>query len=440
MKFCGFCHQTKRAVVQLKPRVLMLAWEYPPEHVGGLGRHVCHLGRALVRLGTQVTVLTRGAGKTWSDEGVRVVPALPYCLNPPEFLTWAAQFNVSLMECAVKEFAPDEFDLIHGHDWLVAYACRALKHSWDLPLVATIHATEHGRQKGLHNPGQGHISETEWFLCYEAWRVITCSQYMRSEVCNLFGLPGDKVRVIPNGISPTWFFVKRKPDPDPLVVFVGRLVPEKGPHVLVEAMPFILREFPKANLVLAGKGPMEGDIRRRMYELGLNSVVHLPGHLDDRGLKDLYSRAHVACFPSSYEPFGIVALEAMATGAPCVVGNAGGLAEIIEGGRTGLKVRPNDPPGLGEAIRGLLRDEDLRDDLSRSAREVAYTDYSWDDIARSTLEVYGEVLGKRFLPSTTGKRAVGTPVAASTGDGGAELELPGERNGGTEREGPGETR
>jgi glycogen(starch) synthase len=385
--------------------VLMLSWEYPPDHVGGLGRHVASISRALHERGVHVTVLTRrGAGRPeiWDDGGVRVISAKAYDLHPPDFPTWAAEFNVSLLEEVLRMLSPDEFDIIHAHDWIVAYASRALKHAWNLPLVATIHATECGRQKGLHNPVQAHISETEWWLCYEAWRVIACSDYMRREICQTFSVPDDKVRVIPNGISPSWFEVERNPQKDPLVLYVGRLVPEKGAHVLVEAMSDIALEFPSVKLVVAGSGPMEGDLRRRIWESGLGRVVDLPGHLGDEALKDLYARAWVACFPSSYEPFGIVALEAMATGVPCVVGDAGGLQEIIDHGVTGMKVIPDDPVSLGETIKVLLRDTGLRLRLASRAKAVAKRNYSWDDIARSSEKVYEEVraLSRReMLPS-----------------------------------------
>jgi glycogen(starch) synthase len=247
----------------------MLSWEYPPHHVGGLGRHVCHLSRALARLGVRVTVVTRspdGRGAVWDDEGVKVVTAPAYDLHPPDFVTWAAQFNVSLMEAVVGNLSAGDFDLVHAHDWIVAYAARALKYSWGVPLVGTIHATEQGRQNGIHNPLQQHISETEWWLCYQACRVVTCSQYMKDEVVRVFGVPGDKVRVIPNGISPSWFDLTRSPAQRPLVIFVGRLVPEKGPQTLVESMPSVLSEFPEARLVIAGDWPLEDDIRRRIYQ------------------------------------------------------------------------------------------------------------------------------------------------------------------------------
>jgi len=381
-------------------KVLMLAWEYPPDHVGGLGRHVCHLARSMVKKGAEVTVLTRGGPSKppeWNDSGVRVVAATPYDLHPPDFVTWACEFNVSLMEVCNRQFLPGHFDLIHAHDWIVAYAARALKHSWEVPLIATVHATEFGRQKGLHNPMQHHISETEWWLCYEAWRVITCSSYMKDEVQRVFSVPCDKVEVIPNGISDSWFLVPRNPEPEPLIIYVGRLVPEKGPHILIEAMSDILVEFPTARLVLAGSGPMDSELKRRVYEKGLGKVVHFAGHLGDRALKDLYSRAWIASFPSSYEPFGIVALEAMATGVPCVVGDAGGLREIVDDEITGLKVEPENPWVLSQTIRSLLRDPAKRECLSANARQVARERYSWLDIAGKTLQIYGQVLNIKEL-------------------------------------------
>lgn len=375
--------------------VLMLAWEYPPHHVGGLGRHVYHLGQALSAQGVHVTVATRsgdGRPAVWDDGGVTVVATPPNGLHPPDFVTWAAQFNVSLLESVMENLPDRGFDLIHAHDWIVAYAADALKHAWGVPLVATIHATEHGRQHGLHSPMQRHISETEWWLCYEACRVVTCSAYMKNEVSGIFGVPADKIRVIPNGIDASWFRVPRDPSPEPLVIFVGRLVPEKGPQTIVDAMSDILEDFPSAKLVVAGDGPMEGELRRRIYLAGLGQAVQLAGRQDDEGLRNLYSRAWAATFPSSYEPFGIVALEAMSTGAPCVVGDAGGLAEIVDDGFTGLKVRPDDPAALASAVKTLFSDSALRDRLTSVARTVALTEYSWDDIARRTLAVYEEVL------------------------------------------------
>lgn len=373
----------------------MLAWEYPPNHVGGLGRHVCHLSEAMVRQGAEVTVLTRGSpGKPVfrRDRGVEIISAVPYDLHPPDFVTWAAQFNVSLMETCNKLFSRGYFDLVHAHDWIVAYAARALKHSWEIPLVATIHATECGRQKGLHNSMQNHISQTEWWLCYEAWRVITCSEYMKSEVRRLFSVPEDKIQVIPNGIDDSWFGLSKRVESEPLLLYVGRLVPEKGPQVLLESINSVLSEFPTAKMVFAGSGPLEGFLKEEVFRNGLGKVVEFAGHLGDDELRDLYSRAWVAVFPSSYEPFGIVALEAMASGTPCVVGDTGGLSEIVEDGSTGYKVRPDDPYGLSRILRLLLGDEEKRYYVAENAKRVVRARYSWKDVATSTLSVYRRIL------------------------------------------------
>ncbi|HAF67000.1 MAG TPA: glycosyl transferase family 1 [Clostridiales bacterium UBA9857] len=376
-------------------RVLMLTWEYPPDHVGGLGRHVCHLSEAMAKLGAEVTVLTRGVhGRPLIREqsGVEIISAVPYDLHPPNFVTWTAQFNVSLMETCNKLFAKGRFDLVHAHDWIVAYAARALKHSWEVPLIATIHATECGRQKGLHTPMQHHISQTEWWLCYEAWKVITCSAYMKNEVQSLFSVPGDKTEVIPNGITEPWFKVTKRLSADPMLLYVGRLVPEKGPHILVQAMKQVVFHYPDAKLVVAGAGPMEGHLKEIVYNNGLANAIEFTGHVGDKALYDLYSRAWVAAFPSSYEPFGIVALEAMATGTPCVVGDTGGLSEIVDHGFTGFKVEPDNPDALANTLVYLIGDRKMRAQLARNAKEHVRRNYRWEDIARATLSVYEEVI------------------------------------------------
>jgi glycosyltransferase involved in cell wall biosynthesis len=223
---------------------------------------------------------------------------------------------------------------------------------------------------------------------------------MKDEVNRVFGVPGDKVRVIPNGISGMWFDTPRAPASEPLVAFVGRTVAEKGPQTAVEAMLHVVDEFPEARLVVAGDGPMDAELGRRVYRAGLGKVVELAGRMDDARLRDLYSRAWVAVFPSSYEPFGIVALEAMAAGAPCVVGAAGGLPETVDHGRTGLVVEPDNPRDLAAAILSLFRDPVRAEEIAARARKVALAEYSWDDIAGKTMDVYGEVLRSVKLPAS----------------------------------------
>jgi len=282
----------------------------------------------------------------------------------------------------------------------VAFTGRALKHAYQLPLIATIHATEAGRNQGLHNDMQRYISSVEWWLTYEAWRVIVCSESMRHEVQGLFQLPTDKVEVIPNGVDAEKF---RTAHPQPqfrdgfakpwekVVFFVGRLVREKGVHVLIEAAPKILAVCPEAKFVVAGVGSMENHLKHQAWSTGVGHKFCFTGYIDDTTRNNLYYISAVAAFPSLYEPFGIVALEGMAAGVPVVVSDTGGLGEIIYHGRNGLKAYTGDPNSLAGNIITILKDpaygEKLREHASRQIDEI----YDWQQIVRKTMQLYTRV-------------------------------------------------
>ncbi len=385
-------------------RVLMLSWEYPPQSVGGLARHVQDLATAMVALGYEIHVLTRGAEEApyyEECEGVKIHRVHQMPLQVPDFLNWVNQLNLALIEKGVKILNQGEFEMIHGHDWLVAYTARVLKHSFKMPLVSTIHATEAGRNQGLHSKLQNYINSIEWFLTYESWRVIVCSKHMENEVRGLFGLPTDKVVRIPNGVYAKKFAVdsvvyedglhKLVQEHEQLIFFVGRLVREKGVHTLVEAFPMIARNNPAAKVIIAGTGPMEAQLRHQINCLGLHDRVILAGYVDDRLLKQLYKRADVAVFPSLYEPFGIVALEAMVTNTPVVVADIGGLGEIVEHGRIGLKFYPGNARSLADQVNGILRDRGFAENLSEKARKHVAEQYDWSSIAKKTWMVYSKV-------------------------------------------------
>ena len=239
-----------------------------------------------------------------------------------------------------------ELDLIHAHDWLVAYAGRALKQAYKVPLIATIHATEYGRNQGLHNDLQRYISDVEWWLVYEAWRVIVCSSYMSKELQRVFQAPTDKLRIVPNGVDlkryqrtgqelsrPSFATPEEK-----IVLFVGRLVQEKGVHLLIEAIPKILHYCSGVKFIIAGRGPAEDYLKNKAMDLGVANRIYFTGYIDDETRDLLYREAAVAVFPSLYEPFGMVVLEAMAARTPVVVADVGGLSEIVAHEVNGLKV------------------------------------------------------------------------------------------------------
>jgi glycogen(starch) synthase len=385
-------------------RVLMLSWEYPPVMVGGLGRHVHALAEAQAAAGHRVTVVTRhgeGAGHDELRNGVRVVrvpedpPVFPF---ETELLSWTMALNHALTRAALAVCDQDPPDVVHAHDWLVAHAAATVKHHLAIPLVATVHATEAGRHQGwLPGPTNRSIHSVEWWLTYEARRVIACSSYMRWEVTRLFDLPPDKVDVIGNGVAPGHWDTEpervsaaraRYAGEGPLVLFVGRLVYEKGVHDLLRAMPRLRRRHRGIRLVVAGVGPHDEQLRAQARALRLGRSVEFAGFVPEPEMAALAAAADCAVVPSIYEPFGMVALEAAAAGTPLVVADVGGLRELVEHGVTGLRFAAGDVAGLAAAVSALLSDEVLAHRMARAARAVLAEQYSWSRIAGRTVDCY----------------------------------------------------
>ncbi|MBF7081907.1 glycosyltransferase family 4 protein [Desulfallas sp. Bu1-1] len=384
-------------------RVAMLSWEFPPKSVGGLAQHVYDLTRALSAMGVEIHLFTMGDPNIPEFErvnGVNVHRVIPYSVSSPDFTTWVAQFNVALLERAISIFGEnDRFQIIHAHDWLVAYTARALKHAYRIPLVATIHATEYGRNYGLHNDTQRHISDVEWWLCYEAWRVICCSHYMLGELKYVFQIPDDKVVVIPNGVDTDNFVPKNNnisrnnyaaPD-EKIVFYVGRLVREKGVQVLLDAVPMILAQVPNTKFIISGKGPCLNELQNQASRLGIADRLYFTGYIDEYTRNSLYSWADVAVFPSLYEPFGIVALEAMAARTPVVISDTGGLSEIVTHNYDGLKAYPGNPRSLADMILRILHNPQLAQQLQQNAYQKVKRQFNWRDIAAGTLDTYRKV-------------------------------------------------
>lgn len=388
-------------------KVLMFSWEYPPHMVGGLGQHVYDLSRFLVHQGVCVHIITPRV-KYYPDfqeeNGVFIHRVGSSYREVENFKSWTFRFNSeAIREAVVINHKVGGFDVIHAHDWLVAYAGRSVAKIFEIPLVTTIHATEHGRNLGLHNRLQKEINEIEKNLALEADRVICCSRYMQEEISSLFGRPLADLKIIPNGVDPEVFqALPERPrfsinDEDKVVFFIGRLVPEKGVCYLLRAMPQVLKAVPEALLVIGGRGPQQKELERLVQNMDLDDRVLFTGFIYNEERNYVYNKARVAVFPSLYEPFGIVALEAMATHTPVVVANAGGLSEIVQDEVTGLKVTPGSEGELAEAIIRILTDDGLAERLLNNATQEIDSVYKWDVIARSTADVYEQVQTRRQI-------------------------------------------
>lgn len=385
-------------------RVLMLSWEYPPRIIGGLARVVAQLSWKMASQGWEVHVVTAdhpGAPEHEMDQGVHVHRVKTQTDPTPDFLTWVHQLNFGLLQYALELHRKQPFDIVHAHDWMVCEAAWTLKKGLGLPLISTIHATEAGRMKGLHTDLQRYISQKEWRLTFESWRVIVNSQHMLNELSTTFSVPTDKVAIIPNGIDPDVFDFEFDPKPlrsqfaaphEKVVLFVGRMVLEKGVQVLLHAIPYILYQAPGTKFLFVGTGYYFDELKGMAERLGVGWSTRFLGYVSDHDLLRYYKIADVVCIPSLYEPFGIVALEGMAAKVPVVTSDTGGLPSFVEHMANGILTYTDNVESLSWGVLQVLRNPELaaylRDEAYRRVSEV----YNWRVIATRTLEVYDEVL------------------------------------------------
>ncbi|HEY3828307.1 MAG TPA: glycosyltransferase family 4 protein [Solirubrobacteraceae bacterium] len=400
------------SVLDCSDRVLILSWEYPPVIEGGLARHVRKLAEELVRQGVAVDVLTRASREHPEEEaalaveergGVTVyrVPEPGWPRDLERFVAWVERMNRDMLEAGEALAEERRYALVHGHDWLVANASAALAERLGVPYVTTVHATEHGRHQGwVDKPPQSHIHAVERWMAHRADAVITCSHYMRGHVADIFDIEERRIRVIPNGIDPRdlrpvgdleALRAEFATPQEQLVLLVGRLVYEKGFQLALDALPAVIERVGGVRFLVAGSGTHEHELKAQASQLGLDAHGSFLGWIGDDALHSLYRIADLCVVPSLYEPFGLVALEAMASGCPCIVADTGGLREVVPAGdRVGLRFNGGDAAHLGVMIERLLTDGELRDRLVAEASEHVLG-FDWGDVARRTHAVYREL-------------------------------------------------
>jgi glycogen(starch) synthase len=354
--------------------------------------------------GAEVHVLTRGGGRLAAEEvrhGVVVhrVAEPPFPRDIGAFVRWVDAMNGDMYQLGAELIGDHEFALVHSHDWLVAQAAERLAREAELPWVTTVHATEFGRHQGwVQKHPQSHIHAVERGMVRRADRVIACSRFMQGHVALVFGVPLRRVTVIPNGIDPEDLeppvddlaaLRARFARPDQrLVLLVGRLVYEKGFHLALEALARVVESPGDVRFVVAGTGAAEAELKRQARQLGLTRHGTFLGWVGDDMLHSLYRVAEAAIVPSIYEPFGLVALEAMAAGCLCVVADTGGLREVVPAGEAvGFRFRSRDADSLGQVLERVLGDDERRMEVVAEAREHV-RGFDWQEVGRRTLRLY----------------------------------------------------
>jgi glycogen(starch) synthase len=269
-----------------------------------------------------------------------------------------------------------------------------------------MHGTErvrHGGQLPLGHPTD--INSTEWWLAFEADRIISPTKFIVEQLITGFELAAEHVVHIPNGIdADIWrpvggLRVPTGPRP-PLVVSWGRVQYEKGFQVLARAMHALRGRVPDLHGVIAGRGSYLPELQTQIDVEGVSDLIDLPGFLNDDEVRTLAHRAGCVVIPSLYEPFGIVALEALAAGTPLIVARTGGLAELVAGTNAGVTFEPGNPDDLADAIAQVLTNHELATILVANATALVERKYAWGAIARSTSDVYSEAVERgRGRPS-----------------------------------------
>ncbi|MDF0586067.1 glycosyltransferase family 4 protein [Tsukamurella sp. 8F] len=420
-------------------KVLLVSWEYPPVVVGGLGRHVHHLALQLTAQGHEVVVLSRQPTGTdpqshpTSDtvvDGVRVIAAAEDPLHlefGTDMMAWVLSMGHSMLRAGLRltglgasaagvsdldrtgagsVHRPWVPDVVHAHDWLAAHAAVGLAETFDAPLVSTIHATEAGRHSGwVSGPVNRQVHSAEWWLARESDAVITCSRSMSDEVARLFGPGLAQLHTIANGIDATLWPVRPGPrgTDRARLLYVGRLEYEKGVQDLIAALARVRRSHPGTTLAVAGDGTQAAWLRGVAREHRVLRAVDFLGSLGHEELIALMHTADALVIPSRYEPFGIVALEGAATGVPLVASTAGGLADFVRTGETGLSAPPADVPALTAAIREVLDDPAAARARAVTARAEVES-LTWEAVARETAAVY--LAAKRRPRDPLGRRII----------------------------------
>jgi len=413
-------------------KMAVLVYEYPPKIVGGLGTYAAEITRKFVLLDHDVSVFTMNddtgslpTRELWRGIEIHrplhidVSDSLPDVIAEDvrkwgrgiQLFSKILVYNYLTASKMVNELVRGEgflFDIVIAHDWLSAMGGIAIKRELGLPFVFHVHSTEKGRTLGN---GSEVVSNIEMRAAQTADMIITVSDAMKDELIGL-GFPAEKIRVVYNGVDPEKYNRKlisddkvreirqlyELKDDDLMVLFLGRLVWVKGVDKLIAAMTHVLQKIPDAKLVIVGLGDMQEYLSRLAQNLKLHDHIKFRFEfIPEEERIAHYAACDVAVFPSVYEPFGIVAIEAMSMEKPVVVGASGvsGMREIVATTgqeQCGFHVNPNDPTDIAWGIINALQDPQKKQQLGQNGRKKVLKEFTWDEIAKRTIQAYNELL------------------------------------------------
>ena len=379
-------------------RILHFSWEYPPVMYGGLGVHVVALTQAQARIGHEVTVITQAAegeaGSHVEENGVEVIRVENHYPDAQmvheKFNYWVHGF--ALASQAACKFMAREPEIVHGHDWIAASQLIVAAKKFSVPSVLTVHATEFGRHNGwLTSSLSKAVYAHERRALESADSVIVCSDYMTHEIRSGYGVEPKKLTVIANGVSSALSAGgPHAINPEKIVIgFIGRLEWEKGVHHIIDAMEFIPDQ--RVKLEIVGRGSQLSNLQKKVERKGLENRVSFLGHIEEGDTSAVVRSWNTAIIPSSYEPFGIVALELGQVGVPIIAAQVGGLCEIIPNSEYGYLIREVSGGSIAREIESILGNQAEAADRADRLRVRVASEFTWERAVKLTDSVYEKV-------------------------------------------------
>jgi glycogen(starch) synthase len=407
-------------------RIGFFVWEYPPSVVGGLGTYAENITQEFLDIGHDVCVFTLNRGGLKTREilkGVEVHrPLIADASNVFPFFVvddlkkWGTNiklfndifiYNILSATKFLNGLIKKEkynFDVVCVHDWLSSISGLVIKNESKIPVVFHTHSTEWGRSGGQ---GSEVVSHLEGAMAQSADKIITVSYAMQQDLVR-HGWSPSKISVVWNGVDPEKYnprIVKKEdvmkirarydvPENWNMLLFVGRLAWVKGVRNLLVAMPSVLKEYPNTKLVILGKGEEQSDIVETAERMGIKEKVVYRFDFVPENERILHYAAADACvFPSTYEPFGIVSLEAMAMEKPVVVGARGVVGfkeQVLSAGtdQNGIHVNGEDPSDIAWGIKEVLRNPDKARNWGENGRKRVIEFFTWRKVAEETLKIY----------------------------------------------------
>ncbi len=415
-------------------RIAFFVWEYPPALVGGLGTYADYMTREFVSMGNDVTVFTLNPGNLKTREIMRGVevhrPLIADASNVfPMFVTedlkqWGTNirmfndifiYNILTGTKFINSMLKKEgchYDAVCVHDWLSSIAGLIAKNETTIPVVFHVHSTEWGRAGGR---GSEVVSHLEWATSQKVDRIITVSHAMQEDLTK-HGWPNSKISVVWNGVDPERYNPSKCAteaaqavrdrygvrSEEKMILFLGRLTWVKGVRNLVQAMPMVLEEYPSTKLVILGKGEQQNDIIETASRLGISDKIACRFEFVSEQERILHYAASDACiFPSIYEPFGIVSLEAMSMEKPLIVGAQGVVGfreQVISSGpdQNGVHINGGSPADIAWGIKEVLFDSDRAKRWGQNGRKRVCQYFTWRKVAEQTLQIYDNLRSPRF--------------------------------------------